>query len=154
MLRFRSKTFWVLAMASAGWIALALLYPLAADLNWSFAPFLHSIYSSVCHQSPERSFQLFAEPISVCARCLGLYCGFCLGLSVLPLMPEVSRRLLDRPRLILFFAIPMALDMLTNNTHATRYFSGLVASFPVPLFVSLAVGQFGASFRHFVGRKT
>lgn len=92
--------------------------------------------------------------MAVCARCFGLYCGFWLGLVVLPILPGVSRRLLDQPRLILIFSIPMSLDVLFDNTHATRYFSGLVASFPVSLFVCVAAEQFGSSFNRFAGRNT
>jgi hypothetical protein len=29
----------------------------------------------ICHQRPERSFQLFAVPMPVCARCTGIYVG-------------------------------------------------------------------------------
>ena len=154
MSRLRTSTSWLLAIAAMGWIVLTLLCPLAAHLNCPVTPFLYSFFSPVCHQISERCFHLFAEPVAVCARCLGLYCGFWFGLAVLPLMPGLCRRLLGRPRLILLFTIPMGLDLLLDNTHASRYFSGLIASFPVAPFVWVAVEQFGTSFHNFTGRNT
>ena len=35
--------------------------------------------SLVCHQQPERTFHAAGHPLPVCARCLGLYLGGCLG---------------------------------------------------------------------------
>ena len=41
------------------------LYNLSAKLNF--------IFSNCCHQNPERSFWLAGYPVSLCARCLGVY---------------------------------------------------------------------------------
>jgi len=150
----RTTTSWLLATAALGWISLALFCPFAAHMEWTAAPFLYSLFTPVCHQSAARSLCLFAKPIAVCARCLGLYCGFWLGLVLFPLMPRLCKHLLVRPRLILLFTIPMCLDLLTHNTHASRYFSGLIASFPVALFVWVAAEQFGTSLHRFARRST
>jgi uncharacterized membrane protein len=154
MARMRISTCWLLAVAPLVWITLTLLAPLAAHLKWPVAPFFYAFFSPICHQSSARSLSLYAEPIAVCARCFGLYCGFWLGLVLLPLVPRLYTRLLKRPRLVLLFMIPMILDLLANNTHASRYFSGLIASFPVAIFVWVAAEQFGDSLRRFTRRKT
>jgi len=152
MSRTRISTSWLLAFASTCWVTLALLCPVAANLNWPLTPFLYSFFSPVCHQLPERCFNLFGEPVGVCARCLGIYCGVWLGFVIWPLIPGLSQVLLDRPRLMFLFVIPTGLDLLLVNAHASRYFSGLIASFPVALFIWVAVKQLGESLHHFARR--
>jgi uncharacterized membrane protein len=134
------------------WISLALLGPLAAHLNWAVTPYVYSFFSSVCHQSAERCFYLLDQPLAVCARCTGLYCGFLLGFIIFPLIPRFCRTLLRRPRLIILFAVPMGVDLLIENTLASRYLSGLIASFPIALFVWIAVEELGGSFHRFIRR--
>lgn len=57
------------------WLAILLLAPLTARAGE--APlFYASVYrtaAAVCHQRPERSFDLAGVPLPVCARCIGLY---------------------------------------------------------------------------------
>lgn len=66
--------------------------------------------SVVCHQIPERSFQLSVLPVAVCARCLGLYLGAgvaaigafrrsripALGVLTLAALPTAATWLLER----------------------------------------------------------
>jgi uncharacterized membrane protein len=42
-------------------------------------------YSPVCHQIPQRSLVLGGQPLTVCARCTGLYLGGALGLALMAL---------------------------------------------------------------------
>ncbi len=44
------------------------------------ASFIYAAAALVCHQIPERTFQVAAGPVAVCARCLGLYVGGLAGL--------------------------------------------------------------------------
>src|SRR5581483_7048845 len=39
------------------------------------ASLVYAAGSVVCHQRPERSFQLFGAQLAVCARCAGIYAG-------------------------------------------------------------------------------
>ena len=79
-------------------IAWAILLPVAALAASRGAPAepaayvlaltVYSIGSVICHQRPERSFQLFAAQLPVCARCTGIYVGAALaaiGFVVRPL---------------------------------------------------------------------
>jgi uncharacterized membrane protein len=63
--------------------AAALSYPLllagGAALS---AVAVHTFFSPICHQIPERSFHLFGVPLAVCARCIGIYTGATLGAFV------------------------------------------------------------------------
>jgi uncharacterized membrane protein len=133
-----------------GWIALILLPPFSTHLGWPLSSYFYEFFAPLCHQSPERCFHLLAEPVAVCTRCLGLYTGVLIGLMVCPLLPGLTEMLLERPRMMLLFTIPMGLDLLVENTHASRYFSGLIASFPIALFIWIAAEQFGTSFYGFV----
>jgi hypothetical protein len=61
------------------WLAAVVAAPLLA-LSGSAAAVVAGLVvyraaSVVCHQIPERSFQLATLPLAVCARCLGLYVG-------------------------------------------------------------------------------
>jgi uncharacterized membrane protein len=44
-------------------------------------PTLYLVYSQICHQQPERSFQLSGAPLGVCARCVGFYAGLFLAFA-------------------------------------------------------------------------
>ena len=71
---------------------LFLVFPLAALTFSIVAPSIgQTIFSSVCHQNPERSF--WALPL--CARCFGLYLGLGLAGLFLPLFSLLfSKRLI------------------------------------------------------------
>jgi len=61
------------------WVAAIAAAPALASSNSPAAVVvglvIYRAASVVCHQIPERSFQLSALPLAVCARCLGLYAG-------------------------------------------------------------------------------
>jgi uncharacterized membrane protein len=46
----------------------------------------HVIGYAICHQIPDRSFQLDGQPLPLCARCTGIYLGALLGLVGMSLM--------------------------------------------------------------------
>jgi len=56
-----------------------------------------------------------------------------------PSLKTLTRKLLAHPRLLILFALPMVIDLLLTNTAASRFVSGAAASFPVALFVWVAV---------------
>ena len=97
------------------------------------ASLLHYAYGRICHQMPDRSFHIAGEPLAVCARCLGIYAGYIVGLILYPLARSLSRA--DAPpRSWLIPAIaPVAIDFaggyigLFENTLASRSITGLIA---------------------------
>jgi uncharacterized membrane protein len=69
----------VLLLAGAvAWTTAVSVAPIAAP--WLAVP-AYAAGSVVCHQLPERSFEMAGAPIAVCARCLGLYLGGVAGFA-------------------------------------------------------------------------
>jgi uncharacterized membrane protein len=131
-----------LVVACAIGLGLVLAAPWAAHRGSWIAPLLYAVFDPVCHQIAERSFHLGHEPFAVCHRCTGLYLGFALGIVVWPALPIAAARLLERPRTIVLFAIPLAIDaVLLANTPGSRFATGLIAAFPVALLVLAAVAD-------------
>jgi len=60
------------------WLALLVAAP-AAAFGVPASGFAYALGSLICHQRPERSFDLFAAQMPVCARCIGLYVGAATG---------------------------------------------------------------------------
>jgi uncharacterized membrane protein len=130
-------------------LALVLAAPWAAHRGLWITPLLYAVFDPVCHQIGERSFQLWGEPLAVCHRCTGLYLGFALGIAIWPALPRTAERLLARPRAIVLFAIPLAIDavvLAASNTAASRFATGLIAAFPVALFALAAAAQLARRF--------
>ena len=85
-------------------------------------------------------------PLAVCQRCLGLYLGFWLGLICMPLLKNVRELLLRRPRSLVLFFLPLGIDLLTDNTATSRLVTGVIASFPIAVFVLAAAEQLQERF--------
>lgn len=140
-MRIRPYAYGCLLAAVSVWITLIVLAPYARRQEWLIAPFLYFFFSSLCHQLAERSFWWMGSPLAVCHRCLGLYVGFWMGLIVFPFWKRGRRSLIENPRRLLLFALPMSIDLALENTPASRFVSGMVAAFPTALFLRLAIEQ-------------
>lgn len=142
MLLQRDTSYWLLLSASMLWLAMLLGAAWTRSLGWPVAEFVYLALDPVCHQMPGRSFFCFGEPLAACHRCVGLYVGFVAGLLVLPHWHGLRRALLDQPRRLLLFSIPMLADVfLWENIWQTRVLTGFLAAFPFSLFVWAAFAQ-------------
>lgn len=140
--RVPAGRFALLLLACGCGLALVAAPPLFAAAGWRQEPVLDALrwlLHPVCHQRPERSFHLWGEPLSVCHRCTGLYLGFALGTLAWPRLGALAARLAAKPRMIVLFFVPLAIDWALPNTAATRFGTGLVAGFPVALLPLLAL---------------
>ena len=70
-------------LLAAGWSLLCILIIgapiLASRAYYVPASFIYLLFSSVCHQMPDRSFIFSGFPFAVCHRCSGIYLGLILG---------------------------------------------------------------------------
>ncbi|MCY3971675.1 MAG: DUF2085 domain-containing protein [Acidobacteria bacterium] len=123
-------------------VGLVVATPLLAASGSQAATLLYEVFGLVCHQIAERSFHLAGHPLAVCHRCFGFYAGFTLGLIVLPLVRPARNWLLEKPRRILLFLAPTAIDwLLPMNTPASRFLTAVLAAAPIAILVWAAVGQ-------------
>lgn len=89
------------------WTAGAVVAPWLATHGSFLAPWLRLVYKPGCHQIAERCLDLGFGPLAVCARCMGLYVGGCLGLLWTTLLNRSSR---PRPVWLAVVAAPTVLD--------------------------------------------
>ncbi len=89
------------------WTAGVVAVPWLASHGSFFAPWLRLVYKPGCHQIAERCLDLGFGPMAVCARCMGLYIGGCLGLLWTALRNRSSR---PRPVWLAVVAAPSVLD--------------------------------------------
>jgi uncharacterized membrane protein len=67
---------WVLLAVTGLGCSAILLAPLLENQA------LYNLFSSICHQKPERSWFLAGHPLPVCIRCASIYSGFLLALAL------------------------------------------------------------------------
>jgi uncharacterized membrane protein len=103
--------------------------------------------SVICHQQPERSYQLSTVPLPVCARCTGLHVGAVLGLFLVAVAPQSWRVwLLARARMALVAAaaptaISVAIEWMGGGSPLwTRTLTALPAGVMVGALVALTTG--------------
>ena len=68
-----------IAFVALVWLALLLLTPIGPT---PLATAMYAVGGYICHQLPERSFQLAGFQLPVCGRCLGIYVGAAVAAGV------------------------------------------------------------------------
>lgn len=102
---------------------------------------LYQAFSYVCHQQPQRSFLIAAQPLAVCARCTGLYVGFALTTLLYPLFTSLRRTSPPERKWLFFATAPLAVDFglgllgVWENTHWSRFITGALFGSVVVLYV-------------------
>lgn len=113
---------------------------------------LYQAFSYVCHQQPQRSFLIAAQPLAVCARCTGAYAGFALTTLLYPLFTSLRRTNAPERKWLLIAAAPLALDFglalfgIWENTHWSRFTTGALFGFVVVLYVMPALVELSYRF--------
>lgn len=118
---------------------------LAAALLWCLAivaaplfeiGFLYRLFSTICHQLPDRSWFLQGHPLAVCIRCSAIYLGFLTALVV---------RLPSSTRLLRIALAVTALEFigarLIADVEAIRALSGLLLGLATAGFVQQGIGE-------------
>lgn len=103
-----------------------------------YLPFIKLIYSPVCHQIPERSFEINNLSFLVCIRCTGIYLGIFVSYFFL-LISNFEFNL--SKKLFLFSVFLMAIDVLLYSTGVYNYnkiiafLTGIFAGITLILFI-------------------
>ena len=141
ILRRRGLRIYVLTSAgTAAWLAALLAAPFFQSLGWRGARFLYACFAPVCHQDPGRTIFLWGAPLAVCARCLGIYLGFGLGLILYPFRRSFCSVQLPRLRSFIFASLPIAADFAANvlglwsTPHLPRMFTGVIWGSILPFY--------------------
>ncbi len=147
----RAHLIYVATLLSAGWwLGLSFAAPwLAAEHHYTSASWIYAALSVVCHQMPQRSFHWLGYPLGVCARCLGIYAGFVLGLLIYPLLRPVREESVSKRQWLWLAAAPTAIDLagdaarLFANTFLSRTVTGLILGAVGAFYVLPALVRLG-----------
>lgn len=124
----------VVLLLSFVWLVVIFAPPqLMAEGHPLSAMILYRGLSAICHQLPERSFQLHGFPLGVCSRCTGIYLGFTFGLMFYPFARSLRETAMPARRWLILAGLPMLIDFgggflgLFTNTFASRAATGFLA---------------------------
>jgi uncharacterized membrane protein len=94
------------------------------DLTNAFYPFQKQIYSTVCHQNINKSFNYDNIPFLVCARCTGIYTGALFSALVIIFY---SKQFIFKTKYLIILAVPMLFDVVLLNFGAYNYIHSISA---------------------------
>ena len=146
---------WAVTLAiSFIWVFATVLAPLAklGDVT-ALSSSLYTFFSYICHQIPDRSFHIGAEPVGVCSRCFGVYFGIFIGIAAYPIWRPIEE-IDPLPRFWLFLSlVPAGIDWaltvfgIWENTHLTRVVTGLILGFACATFIVPAMVEIVRNMR-------
>jgi uncharacterized membrane protein len=138
------RHFGLLLLAGTG-PAVLLAFPWIMQ-NWpTLGAWIALFFSQLCHQNPTRSFVLGGTTLPVCARCLALYLGGCVGIAAYPVLRFRWRQFqviaLSLIVSLCLIGLDVGLDMagLRNNTFFSRSLTGALFGGACGLLLSLAI---------------
>lgn len=139
----RAIVSWVIvSVGTLLFVSMIVAAPLAAAGHHdNLAGTLYHSFGLLCHQLPERSFFIAGQKFAVCSRCTGLYFGFAATLLFYPLLKSLRRTDLPSRKWLIATAIPLLIDFgltffgIWENTHATRFVTGLLLGSVVVFYV-------------------
>ena len=138
------------------WLIAIFLAPFLKSFSQTGSDFLYSVFSSVCHQISERSFFVFGFPLAVCTRCLGIYMGCLLGMSLYPIIHGFSSPQVPKVRIFILFTSPIALDTLGNffslwnTTPWLRFTIGFIWGVILPFYFVSGLSEAFLNKKHLV----
>lgn len=108
-----------------------------ASMQWRLA------FRMMCHGLVHRSLELFGVPMPLCARCVGIYLGVLVGVTLFRLVPFLRERIMRN--VAIAAVLPLAIDGLTQltglreSTNDLRLATGSIAGLAFGLWVLSAV---------------
>ncbi|HCD53478.1 MAG TPA: hypothetical protein DEQ34_13600 [Balneolaceae bacterium] len=127
----------------------ALLAVLAVGPGWYGGDFQggfnfqHQLFDLLCHQNPDRSFQLQGVQMAVCSRCLGIYLSFFLGVLLMAPLSIFSKKFKTFVKPAFFTILILNfLDVISNeagiwtNSLFSRFWLGALVGLGAALLLS------------------
>lgn len=148
--RRRAWKVWSFAAAlTAAWLLLIVAAPVGRSDGISGAEGLYGFFGFLCHQQPDRSLHLGAEPLAVCSRCFGVYVGLFAGIVAYPLWRQIDNTEPLAKMWLILSLVPVTIDWsltflgVWDNTHTSRLLTGMVlgaacGTFIMPSIVEIA----------------
>lgn len=122
------------------WIGALFYAPYLKSYSSPFSGFLYAVFSPTCHQIPSRCFYAFGNPVAVCARCLGIYAGFLLGILIFPLIKDFSKPAMPKAKTLIFLSMPIIIDATGNlaglwtSSNWVRLLTGIIWAIILPFY--------------------
>jgi uncharacterized membrane protein len=130
------------------WIVAIFYAPYLKSQSSPISGFLYSVFSPTCHQIPSRCVYAFGYPTAVCARCLGIYAGFLLGVLIFPLLKGFSTPAMPKARTFILISIPIVVDTAGNflgvwmSSGWVRFMTGMVWGLILPFYFLTGITEF------------
>ncbi|WP_066314404.1 DUF2085 domain-containing protein [Bacillus sp. FJAT-29814] len=105
---------------------------------------LHFFGRAICHQLEDRSLHIDGKPLSVCARCTGIYIGIFSALVYLHLFKRKANITIPSVNMsffLLLFMVPLIIDgtgsyiNLFESNNLRRLLTGISFGFALPYFI-------------------
>lgn len=128
------------AIGITAWLVAIFWAPYLRSHASPWERFVYSVFSPVCHQLPSRSFHILGQPLAVCARCLGIYAGFFIGVGLYPFLRGFDETSLPRTSIFVLISFPIVTDTLGNlvrlweTPNAVRFTTGLLWGSLLPFY--------------------
>ncbi len=137
LLALYSAFFWLGALATP-FLSHFESYDLSAKLSY--------ILSNACHQNPERSFWIWGYPVSLCARCLGVYIG-----TTVSCMNALFNKLNINIKAFIIMVFICLADIILNlfkiNTgNIIRFCTGIIIGLLITITVNFVLRKIGGKY--------
>ena len=119
------------------WVSFIFLAPYLASKDHKYlSDYLYRVFSSLCHQRPERSFFIWGYKLGVCARCTFLYIGVLAGMLLYPIRFGKGISF----KIVLIFGGPLIIDGVSQlffreSTNEIRAFTGFLLGIILPFYI-------------------
>jgi uncharacterized membrane protein len=108
--------------------------------------FLLKIGYAICHQFPERSFDVNGRPLPLCSRCTGIYLGMFITFTFYFLFKFIRNKKPSIPPplfasiISIFFILLMVANAVSplvsfSTSNIARFVTGILFGFTIPLFL-------------------
>ncbi len=141
---FKARVF-IILLSGLGFLMVLGAPSLAAGGHFFLSALVYTVFSPICHQMPERSFELLGFPWAVCHRCCGIYLGVLLAAVFYTAIPRRLTSHEMRRYWVAAATAPLLMDVgltaagVWNNAPLSRLctgflFGSMLSSLLVPAF--------------------